>query len=136
MRGDLLVKLPSMRRHEHQSSLAVEEVQRTFNSLTDEQKIIEIADIYGKRVGARIPPFGEVLKYHFRTKRSMQAYEERIGQPAIWPTESGIDQEKDPLRFRFSAALYRLETQWLLEHGVNPSFIQQEIMHEDDQTTR
>ncbi len=125
IRQDLLQKLPSLNIYLNKDPNNQEQITAVFDGLSVEQKIIELADICGKRKpdgGIRL--FEEVMNYH---KQSRSHYQALTGVEEIWISE----KSKDENFIAFSEKVYRKIQKWLSEEGTDTKNIRTYILEEE-----
>ncbi len=127
VREDLLTSLPSIRKFMDKTDTE-EEAQKIFDQLTPEQRVIEIADMCGKRKpDGGIPTFEEVMSYH-NIKKSREDYEKQTKLSMIWPSEIKLE---DPNFVKLSVRVYEKEIAWLHGLGVDVETVRQQILSDE-----
>ena len=120
LRADLVKKLPSIKSYLKKDPTNSNDVNDAFNNLSIEQRIVEVADVHGKRKDdGTILTFDEVMDYHHssRTKTGNELY----------PSE----KQKDPQFVAFCEQIYHKLRGWLTSNGVNVDTIREDIMGEE-----
>jgi putative hydrolase of the HAD superfamily len=128
-RGDLLKKLVSLRYYMRNNIDDNVVVQNSVENLSTEQRILEIADICGKRIIQEgvldgIMPFDDVMVHHNNSRRD---YKEYSGLDYLWPSERTLNHEL----IVFSERVYRRINSWLMFEGVNLNNLREKIQQEE-----
>lgn len=124
IRDDLCKKLTSVKKYAGKG-IEDEEATRIVNKLTLEQKIIELADVCGKRnPDGDIPSFEDVMKYH---RSSRARFSEMAKSNDAWPSERIISEDIIIL----SEKVYRMVKGWLKNQGIDVENLRQEILENE-----
>lgn len=103
-------------------------VRETTEGLSLSQKIIETADLYGKRKpNGKILTFEEVMEYHNKSRAN---YEELTGLHPVWASERRLN----PDVIAFSEKVYRTIHNDLGDKGVDLEEIRQDILQNEKES--
>ncbi|HVZ12379.1 MAG TPA: HAD-IA family hydrolase [Patescibacteria group bacterium] len=120
VRRDVLDKLPSLSVYMNKDPQDVDEVAETFSQLTPYQRIIELADIHGKRRDdGTVTTYDEVMVYH-RTSRLVTGDE-------LYPSE----RKKSQQFIDYCERVYERLRTWSSENGADMKDIKEEIAAEE-----
>lgn len=121
IREDLLKKVPHVDMYIDRPGTD-EEAEKVVEEMSLEEKIIEIADICGKRTDdGGIRSFEEIMQYHMSSRTDNAA---RTGQPVLYPSERKLTNDVRDL----SGKVYTLLYADMKRLGADPDEIRQEIL--------
>lgn len=134
IREDLMDNTPSIRHYFHSplDPKRPEDVQKAEDELSIEQKILQMADICGKRIindeGAMIGilTFEQVMEYHRDSRKKF----DDIKRMTLWPSERQIDEKLIAL----TEQIYRKTKTWLKDHGVDVEDIRSQILKDEEES--